>query len=153
MVQERKLREERRREGESMRKRKKESSSFWGARLQSSRVWDAPVFKMPAESHLIYPKPTWRGAAVNVCVMCVKKNERSTERQTDSVHCATVYLKHKLFLMLCWCLCSINGSAYRFKLQIGSAESSLLSLRLTHNNNVKSAGNRLGREFFALFCT
>lgn len=79
-----------------------------------------------------------------VCV-CVWKKERSTERQI--AHCITAYLRHKQFVMLCWGLCSINGSAYRFKLQIWSAESSLLSLRLTHNNNEKSAGNRLGREF------
>lgn len=129
-----------------MSKRKKESSSFWGARLHSSRIWDAPVFKMPAESHLIYPKPTWRGAAVNVSVcMCVWKRVKKKGRST--AYCTTAYLRHKPVLMLCWGLCSINGSAYRFKLQIGSAESLLLSLRLTHSNNEKSAGNRLGREF------
>lgn len=130
-----------------MSKRKKESSFFWEARLQSSRVWDAPVFKMSAESHLICPKPTWRGTTVNVseCVcMCVKEGEK---RDINRAHCTTAYLIQKPFGMLCWGLCWIDGSAYRFKLQISSAESSPLSLRLTHNNNKKSAGNRLGGEF------
>lgn len=156
MVQEGKL--ERRgegSEGECMSKRKKESSSFWGARLQSSRVWDAPVFKMPAESHLIYPKPTWRGTAVNVsvCVGKTVKKERSTERQTDRAHCTTAYLRHKLFWMLCWGLCSINGSAYRFKLQIGSAKSSPLSLRLTQQQWEICREQIGGRILLALSCT
>lgn len=39
-------------------KEEKESSSYRGARLQSSRVRDTPEFKMPAQSHLIYPQRT-----------------------------------------------------------------------------------------------
>lgn len=45
--------------------------------------------------------------------------------------------------MRCWSLCSINGGAYRF----GAGASPLLSLRLTHSNNEKSAGSRLCGEF------
>lgn len=83
-----------------------------------------------------------------MCV-CVKEGRKKREinRKTDRAHCMTAYLRHKPFLMLCWGLCSINGSAYRFKLQIASAEFSPLSPRLTRDDNEKSAGSRLRREF------
>ncbi len=81
---------------------------------------------------------------VCVCVWKRVKKDRST------AYCTTAYLRHKPFLMLSWGLRSINGSAYRFKLQIGSVKSLLLSLRLTHSNNENLQGTDWGENSLGL---
>lgn len=55
--------------------------------------------------------------------------------------------------MLCWSLRWIDRGAYRLKLEIRSAEFWLLSARLTHNNNEKSAGWRRGERILRCLST
>lgn len=51
--------------------------------MQSSRVGDTPVFKMPAESHLIYLKPTRRGKAVKVSLRTRNRGGKKRAQQRD----------------------------------------------------------------------
>lgn len=109
---------------------------------------------MPAESHLICLKPTCWGTAANVSLhVCVKgAEERDINRETGRAHRTTAYLiEKKSFVMLRWSLRWIDGGAYRLKLEIWSTEFLLLSPRLTHNNNEKSAGYRLWEEFYGAY--
>lgn len=100
--------------GERKNRAFKKNLYFWGASLQSSRVEDARVFKMAAESHHIYLKPTWRRATVTVSVWEGRNWYQSP--LSNSFY----NIIWKPFGMARWGLCQIDGSVHWFQQHINS---------------------------------
>lgn len=81
MVQEGKLEEE---SGERECMSRRKSHHLSGEPDCRALGYETPqCLKMPAESHLIYPKPTWRGTAVNVSICMYGGKKSGGEKKRD----------------------------------------------------------------------